>query len=676
MSCGSSAAISFSTIVPDDPTFSNEYLTRVSYAWSHSASGLTVTPASPEDGDVAKNSGSLLYTVTANVPGKYDLTVTVTATRQFKLKAESDWPVDNIDDTVTLSKTISFIFAKVDVNMGPKEETNADGTAATTPHEMDPGAFFKINTKGQGSTDENGVPTGVENCTSFSISIQPAAEFQQTPDLNQDPPLTEDELAEQLAAVKQITATISGSKVWCEYTEPSMDEDGYLLLDEEGNVIYETGLRLATVADLTWNPGDIGSKTFYLEKDAIGAGTALATLPLDFGCAADEAKYHVVNLDLVVNGLPEGDVAADDKDEDWPGAFIQDNSDFTQWQKNGRVGIPVPDKNKATIDPDDDRLVDATLSVVGGCSGNCTLVMGGKLRVWRGSGGGRDANNNPIPMQWTQIGYGENIPITGAGETIPLKIEGVNCSANWLDAELTASFIPDNAEGPVVQDSVKITVVDVKVTDLIPAADLILGDDLVVKYTISGPEMFLFDSVDLEVYNKLDELVFKKNGLSTFVGPGWDTKWEKAKWNQEPHLGAYANPNNGNYKIKIVAKTDACVMKSNDNTIKTKLVIEANIKDEKGGTATMASGLGDIGDALKVVVKKDVTIHTLSGASLTFASLDDGKLVRIDNETLNSLADGAWTIQLKDVRDEIGNFYGANLTTGHVDHYEWTINLH
>ena len=44
---------------------------------------------------------------------------------------------------------------------------------------------------------------------------------------------------------------------------------------------------------------------------------------------------------------------------------------------------------------------------------------------------------------------------------------------------------------------------------------------------------------------------------------------------------------------------------------------------------------------------------------------------------LQILKDGTWTIQLKDVRDEIGNFYdeGDDPADG-IQHKEWTIDLY
>lgn len=212
------------------------------------------------------------------------------------------------------------------------------------------------------------------------------------------------------------------------------------------------------------------------------------------------------------------------------------------------------------------------------------------------------------------------------------------------------------------------------ILSLSPAAELLLGDDLTVSYQIIGPASFVFDTVDLEVRNSADTLVFKKTGLNTGVGTHTAT-WDDAKWNQSPHSGAYANPNNSDYKIKVIAKKGSDVS-SDEETIKTRLVIEADIKDEKAGSASRSAGLADLADALDVVLTKGTTVHTFSGAALTLTDIIDGKHLKVDNSTLNSLADGTWTTQFKDVRDEIGNFYDADPVTSSIEHYKWDMDLY
>jgi hypothetical protein len=221
---------------------------------------------------------------------------------------------------------------------------------------------------------------------------------------------------------------------------------------------------------------------------------------------------------------------------------------------------------------------------------------------------------------------------------------------------------------------IKIIMPRLVILSLSPDTEVLLGDDLTITYQIIASTGFAFDTVDLEVRNSVDAMVFKTPGLGTGVGPH-TIIWDHAKWNQSPHSGAYANPNSGNYKLKVVAKKGWYVS-YDEKSIKTKLVIESDITDEKAGTASRSAGLADLADALDVVVTKGTTVHTFAGTALTLTDIADGKNLKVDNSTLNSLVDGTWTFQLKDVRDEIGNFYGSNPAAGTIDHYKWDMDLY
>ncbi len=143
------------------------------------------------------------------------------------------------------------------------------------------------------------------------------------------------------------------------------------------------------------------------------------------------------------------------------------NSDFTQWDNSGCFGPPVQDKDKLYIDSDDDRLIDAMLLVDAG-AGSWKLTWNEpKLRIWRRereNTGDVDENGNFLYNEfWTQVDNGINVPVATAGETIILKIEGVAASETWGDITLTASFIPENDGGMVIQDSLRVTVADIDV---------------------------------------------------------------------------------------------------------------------------------------------------------------------------------------------------------------------
>ena len=223
-------------------------------------------------------------------------------------------------------------------------------------------------------------------------------------------------------------------------------------------------------------------------------------------------------------------------------------------------------------------------------------------------------------------------------------------------------------------DTMTLTIIKVDIVSLSPDADLELGDDLAIECELDGPSGFTFDSVELHVLNYSDTQIYKLTGLGATMGPH-STTWNDAKWNQSPHSGAYANPNNGDYRVQIVA-TKGSAQCEDEESINTKFVIEADMKDEKSAGATAeASGMDDLGSALEVVAEKGTTTHVFAGASLTLSDIADGKHAKVDNSTLNSLADGTWVVRLKDVRDEIGNFYDANTGTTTIEHDEWTVEL-
>jgi hypothetical protein len=477
-----------------------------------------------------------------------------------------------------------------------------------------------------------------------------------------------------VASPLQVKATgFQGKQLRLQWQHPELvrveakKEDGTVVSHDPNT---DTGYLLLTP--------DSNDKTYDLTVTALGLSAMAADIgftleTVEDASINDKINFTVLKLDLVVNGLPEENVATNDKDEDSPGALIRENSDFTQWEKAGRIGPPVRDENSATIDPDDDRLVNATLTIPSVYAGTWTLSWGnGRLRVWRSElqdSGEVDEHDDPILVeQWIQVGNGVETPAV-KGETVVLKIEGVTASENWGDAALTATFTSEIIGGKTftVTDAVKITVVDIDLVSLNPAVDLILGNDLTLNYKIDGPTGFTFDTVRLEVYNKLDKMVFMKTGLETSVG-AHTTKWEKAKWNQEPHSGAYANPNNSNYKIRIVARKNSDLMKF-EKIIKTKLVVESDIQDIKSGTASRAAGLGDLDAAMKIVLEKDADNYTIAGSACTWTDIVDGRRLKADNSQLNSLADGKWKIILKDVRDEIGNFYNGNKD-------KWDINIY
>jgi transglutaminase-like putative cysteine protease len=208
----------------------------------------------------------------------------------------------------------------------------------------------------------------------------------------------------------------------------------------------------------------------------------------------------------------------------------------------------------------------------------------------------------------------------------------------------------------------KITIGEVRIDSLNPAANLKLGDNLDVNYTVDLAGHSL-DSAELHVKNNVKTLVFKKAGIPTASG-SHTTTWDLAKWNQPPHSGAYANPKNSNYNSQIKGMFKGQPCDSNEKGVNTKLVVESEITDKlpAGATATRVSGLDDILDPLKVVMKMGANETIISGPG-SIKVTDKGstptvvkKVIEVDDPALNNLPDGVYSVILRDLRDEIGNF--------------------
>jgi len=52
-----------------------------------------------------------------------------------------------------------------------------------------------------------------------------------------------------------------------------------------------------------------------------------------------------------------------------------------------------------------------------------------------------------------------------------------------------------------------------------------------------------------------------------------------------------------------------------------------------------------------------------------------GKIVTLDNPRLSQLADGRWTIQVRDIYDGVGNYFDADPSTDRSEPYETEIEL-
>lgn len=219
---------------------------------------------------------------------------------------------------------------------------------------------------------------------------------------------------------------------------------------------------------------------------------------------------------------------------------------------------------------------------------------------------------------------------------------------------------------PEKVDTVKVLVgIAIDITSTVPPDELILGESAVINYEIKPPGQS-FDTVVMEIRNTIGDIVVKKEGLPVSAG-AHSTSWENARWNQGAFNGKFANPKNGPYQIKMIGTKDG---DTDDDTspLNTKLVIEADIKDEKtaGSGAARSAGLGDLIDALKIVMKLGGSETVVSGAgSITVTgAAHDQKHIKVDAPALNNLDSGVYDVLFRDLRDEVGNFADEDGSTG------------
>ena len=258
-------------------------------------------------------------------------------------------------------------------------------------------------------------------------------------------------------------------------------------------------------------------------------------------------------------------------------------------------------------------------------------------------------------------------PITGTGTTaIPVLLEaGSNFTGN---VTLTCHFLGDTA----TLDTQDILLVKAKAIDITLAGSstVILGTDLTIDYTV--PSGITLTDVAIEIRNNVGgTLVYRAAGLPKTVG-SHSVTWSKAKWNQVPHSGAYANPKNGTYKVRVIGIDGANQTPSNELSVTTRLVIKFDVQDKAptGSSPSRVAGLDDLlgtsmAPALKIVLKKG-TVETVfdgttGGLAVTTGANNNPLLlfekhIELDAAGLNQLPSGAYQVIIRDFRDDVGNF--------------------
>jgi len=202
---------------------------------------------------------------------------------------------------------------------------------------------------------------------------------------------------------------------------------------------------------------------------------------------------------------------------------------------------------------------------------------------------------------------------------------------------------------------------DLRIVSLTPPTTVRLGEDVDIEYEIlASPPEVDFDEVNLEIRNASGVLVYE---ASLDKSPGIHTVTWNVRWNVDPHAGAYANPRNGPYTIKIIGLDTECPDKEDTRPISTQLVIEADVTDRPEGLAVPnVAGLEDMLDALKIVLRLgvDETQFTGPGSITVTGTTREAKHLKLEDPGLNTLSDGRYSVLFRDLRDEIGNFTDAD----------------
>ena len=320
--------------------------------------------------------------------------------------------------------------------------------------------------------------------------------------------------------------------------------------------------------------------------------------------------------------------------------------------------------------------------------GACTNCVGGrpvpKCDECSVCGGGSKAECAPRTLDTVKVvgpGNEPDLVVIGKGQSADLS---VTVTGTCMNRKVTWNFGDGGAAGegesvsrvydrggdftatatvectncgsiPSKTDTIRVVVIDAKVDSLSPATELKLGEDLTVRYTIDVPGGITLDRVELRILNASDEILFSRNDLAASSGSN-TTTWPKGKTSS----GAFANPKQGEYKVVIVAIKGSGEAKSpDDKTIKTKLVLEADIHDKPSSNVPITAGLRDLSRVLKVVMKSGSNETVFSGGSLTINPVGSGeteKRIEVDVPGLNNLEDGDYDVLFRDLRDDIGNF--------------------
>jgi hypothetical protein len=223
-----------------------------------------------------------------------------------------------------------------------------------------------------------------------------------------------------------------------------------------------------------------------------------------------------------------------------------------------------------------------------------------------------------------------------------------------------------------------------------PGGVLTLGDDLAISYRIVPGTRF--QSVKLCVTNNRGELVYLDANLPATAG-NHRAIWAKGKWNQQPHVGALANPRNGPYAVALVAEGlegTATTSITYSFPRETRLVLQCDLTHDKPSKDEISSGLSramlDLKspERLRIGLVRQgakVTETAYAIASPVFSDIVEEDLdndptelevksVHVRQVMQSTFADGIYNVVLTNARTGAGQPLPED---GIVD--TWTVNL-
>ena len=221
------------------------------------------------------------------------------------------------------------------------------------------------------------------------------------------------------------------------------------------------------------------------------------------------------------------------------------------------------------------------------------------------------------------------------------------------------------------------------------ASTLILGDDLTIRYTVSGSGSEAFVGVDIEVRAPDGTVVAAWTGEAGSLGDH-EVIWEGGRWTTGTHSGAYAKPLRDGYSVTATGHRGG-ETRTATATVTTELIVATTLEDPIPTSGEISSGIDpdalDGSDVITAALKPTGSGDTIdSDATSLDNRMDDnldfdadtgpgGNEVRSVDATFTfgDVPEGDYIVVLRNVRDLAGNTGVQGGSTGEVTN--WTIRL-